>query len=108
MNITRLLNYVRPYQLRENIIRKLKQQLEQKEEMLKEINSKIEEFNERITEWHTALADEASSSEVESIRQRLEALIRKEKPSKMDEELTVLLNKHFTIVYWTLKFGKYH
>ena len=45
MNITRLLNYIRPYQFRENIIRKLKQQVEQKEKMLGEIKLKIEEFN---------------------------------------------------------------
>ena len=86
MNITRLLNYIRPYQLRENLIRKLKQQVEQKEKMLGEIKSKMEEFNEHIAECHKAL----------------DALIQREESSpKMDEELIVLSNKHFTASHRT-------
>lgn len=102
MNITRLLNYIRPYQLRENLIRKLKQQVEQKEKMLGEIKSKMEEFNEHIAECHKALDSKDNPSEVESIRQRLEALIQRDESSpKMDEELIVLSNKHFTASHRT-------
>ena len=90
MNITRLLNYIRPYQFRENIIRKLKQQVEQKEKMLGEIKLKIEEFNEHVLECHKALDSQENPPEVESIRQGLEALIQREETSiKMDEEFIV-------------------
>ena len=90
MNITRLLDYIRPYQFRENIIRKLKQQVEQKEKMLGEIKLKIEEFNEHVLECHKTLDSQENPPEVESIRQGLEALIQREETSiKMDEEFIV-------------------
>ena len=109
MNIIRLLNYLRPYQLRENLIRKLKQQVEQKETMLSEIKTRIMEFNDHISEWHTTLACDTASPEVDSIRQKLEALIQKEEPCKMDEEFVVLLNKHcFITLRRTWESGIYH
>ena len=50
MNIIRLLNKIREYQFRQNIIRNLKNQIEEKENQLQEITQKLEEAKSIMAE----------------------------------------------------------
>lgn len=48
MNIVRLLNTMREYQLRENLIRSLKTQIEEKKQLNAEVQSMIEEVKTTV------------------------------------------------------------
>ena len=50
MNIIRLLNKIREYQFRQNIIRNLKSQIEEKENKLQEITQKLDEAKSIMVE----------------------------------------------------------
>lgn len=50
MNIVRLLNTMREYQFRENVIRSLRNQIEEKEKHLQELDTKISESKELMKE----------------------------------------------------------
>lgn len=55
MNIVRLLNTMREYQFRENVIRSLRNQIEEKEKRLQELDTKISESKELMKECINAI-----------------------------------------------------
>lgn len=55
MNIVRLLNTMREYQFRENVIRSLRNQIEEKEKRLQELDTKISESKEVMKECINAI-----------------------------------------------------
>lgn len=62
MNIVRLLNKMREYQFRENVIRSLKYQIEEKEKKLKEIDTKVGEAKELMKECMNTFSKQDSQS----------------------------------------------
>lgn len=89
MNIVRLLNKMREYQFRENIIRSLKNQIQEKESRLEELNTKIEQSKQQITECIETMKNSQSTTqeEITSIFiQDLEDLLRGEYKRTEEEE----------------------
>lgn len=89
MNIVRLLNKMREYQFRENIIRSLKNQIQEKESRLEELNTKIEQSKQQITECIETMKNSQSSTQedITSIFiQDLENLLRGEYKRTEEEE----------------------
>ena len=85
MNITRLLNLMRPYQLRENLIRQLNQQIKDKRQMIKEIDEMISKVNHTLKEGMDLSADTALSAD-ESFQNRIKSLLQETENIYMEVE----------------------
>ena len=71
MNIIRLLNKIREYQFRQNIIRNLKNQIEEKENQLQEITQKLDEARAIIAECIDAIQTKSEDSKSVGMRDSL-------------------------------------
>ena len=85
MNITRLLNLMRPYQLRENLIRQLNQQIKDKQQMIKEIDEMISKVNHTLKEGMDLSADAALSAD-ESFQNEIKSLLQETEKKEMEVE----------------------
>ena len=85
MNITRLLNLMRPYQLRENLIRQLNQQIKDKQQMIKEIDEMISKVNNTLKEGVDRSADAALAAD-ESFQNEIKSLLQETEKKDMEVE----------------------